>query len=98
MREWDRIVTDPELRFADAWRHVEDEGAAADLHLGRYRILATGGSTRERGIFVYAQFGEWRRTGPGRRSRSIPATEAAATASLLVEHHCSLRACLISCG
>jgi phenylacetate-coenzyme A ligase PaaK-like adenylate-forming protein len=53
MREWDRIVTDPELRFADAWRHVEDEGAAADLHLGRYRILATGGSTRERGIFVY---------------------------------------------
>jgi phenylacetate-coenzyme A ligase PaaK-like adenylate-forming protein len=52
MREWDRIVTDPRLRLDEVERHFEGS-AASDLHLAEYRIFETGGSTGQRGIFVY---------------------------------------------
>jgi phenylacetate-CoA ligase len=54
MREWDRIVTDPRLRLVDAERHL-DGSASGEMHLGEYLVLATGGATGQRGVFVYGQ-------------------------------------------
>jgi phenylacetate-CoA ligase len=52
MKEWDRIVTDPQLHLGSAERHLETDAATVP-HLGRYRIFATGGSTGQRGVFAY---------------------------------------------
>jgi len=49
MSQWDRIVTDPRLRLADAERRLEGAG---EPDLVPYRIFETGGSTGQRGIFV----------------------------------------------
>jgi phenylacetate-CoA ligase len=54
MAEFDRIVTDPRLRLADAERHLAGERAREPL-FGKYRVVASGGTTGERGVVVYDQ-------------------------------------------
>jgi phenylacetate-coenzyme A ligase PaaK-like adenylate-forming protein len=50
MDEWDRVVTDPELRLADVEEHLET--GSPEPFRGEYRIFSTGGSTGMRGVFV----------------------------------------------
>jgi phenylacetate-CoA ligase len=52
MAAFDRIVTDPRLRLADAERHLAGKLAAEPLH-GRYRIAASGGTTGELAVTAY---------------------------------------------
>jgi phenylacetate-CoA ligase len=54
MAEFDRIVTDRRLRLADADRHLSGERAGEPL-FGEYRVVASGGTTGERGVVVYDQ-------------------------------------------
>jgi phenylacetate-coenzyme A ligase PaaK-like adenylate-forming protein len=60
MEQFDRVVTDPQLRRSDleAFLDRADAGAA---YLGRYHIFSTAGTTGVPGIFVYSQveFAEW---------------------------------------
>lgn len=52
VERFDEIVTDPRLKRDELLAHVE----AADgdeLHLGRYRVMCTSGSTGRKGLFVY---------------------------------------------
>jgi len=57
MERFDDWVTDPRLNLGDVERHIE--GQAGDvLHLGRYRVVATAGSSGRRGVFVYSRR-EW---------------------------------------
>jgi len=51
---FDRIVTDRRLRFADIERHLAGE-RAGDLLFGQYRACATGGTTGMRAVMVYDQ-------------------------------------------
>ena len=54
MERFDVWVTDPRLRLADLEAHLE--GLASDqLHLGRYRVVASSGSTGRRGVFVFSR-------------------------------------------
>lgn len=51
---FDELVTDRRLRLADLEAHLA--GAIDDpLHLGEYRVMATGGTTGQRGLFVYSR-------------------------------------------
>ena len=52
MAEFDRIVTDPRLTRALVEQHVNGE-RCGELLLDEYRCIATGGSTGQRGLFVY---------------------------------------------
>jgi len=52
MDNFDRIVTDHRLSRTLIERHL-DGTRPGDLLLGQYRTAATGGTTGERGIFVY---------------------------------------------
>jgi phenylacetate-CoA ligase len=52
MANFDRIVTDPMLTRALVERHVNSERCGELLH-EEYRCIATGGSTGQRGLFVY---------------------------------------------
>jgi putative adenylate-forming enzyme len=52
MAEFDRIVTDPRLRLADAERHLAGEQAGEAL-FGEYHVVTSGGTTGERGVVVY---------------------------------------------
>ncbi len=52
MAEFDRIVTDPRLRLADAERHLAGERAAEPL-FGNYRVVGSGGTSGRRGIVIY---------------------------------------------
>lgn len=54
MSEFDRIVTDPRLSKAIVEQHVGSP-QVGQLLLGEYRVAATGGSSGQRGIFVYDQ-------------------------------------------
>jgi phenylacetate-CoA ligase len=54
MAEFDRIVTDRRLRLADAERHLAGDRAGEPL-FGEYRLVASGGTTGERGVVVYDQ-------------------------------------------
>jgi len=54
MAEFDRIVTDKRLRLADIERHLASS-RAGELLYGEYRIVATGGTTGQRGVVVYDQ-------------------------------------------
>ena len=54
MGEFDRIVTDRRLRLADVERHLASDQAGEPLH-GEYRIVATGGTTGQRGVVVYSR-------------------------------------------
>jgi phenylacetate-CoA ligase len=50
------VLTDPRLRELDLEAHLD--GLAGDaLLLGRYRVMATGGTSGVRGLFVYDQAG-----------------------------------------
>lgn len=52
MADFDRIVTDPMLTRALVEQHVNSE-RCGELLLDEYRCIATGGSTGQRGLFVY---------------------------------------------
>jgi phenylacetate-CoA ligase len=52
MKEWNRIVTDPHLRLADAERHMASAHAAEPL-FGRYQVVASGGTTGIQGVALY---------------------------------------------
>jgi phenylacetate-CoA ligase len=58
MEHFDAVVTDPRLRLSDLEAHLEDL-RHDELHLGRYRVMSTGGTTGTRGVFV-AGPDEWR--------------------------------------
>jgi phenylacetate-CoA ligase len=58
MERFDVATTDPGLRLAEVERHL-DELMGDELYRGRYRALATGGSSGRRGVFV-ADRDEWR--------------------------------------
>jgi phenylacetate-CoA ligase len=52
MSQWDHIVTDPQLRLADAERHISGPNAGEPLH-GKYQVVASGGTTGVQGVAVY---------------------------------------------
>jgi len=52
MADFDNIVTDPMLTRALVEHHVNSE-RCGELLLDEYRCIATGGSTGQRGLFVY---------------------------------------------
>jgi len=52
MAEFDRIVTDPRLTRAMVEDHAGSRNCG-QLLLNEYRVLATGGSSGQRGVFVY---------------------------------------------
>ena len=52
MEHFDAIVTDPRLRRDALLAHLEAVGGD-DLYLGRYRVMATSGSSGRKGLFVY---------------------------------------------
>ena len=52
MEHFDELVTDPRLRRAELLGHVEALTGDA-LHLGRYRVMTTSGSSGRKGLFVY---------------------------------------------
>jgi phenylacetate-CoA ligase len=54
--EFDRLVTDPRLRLADAERHLASEHAAEPL-FGKYWVVGTGGTTGQRSVSIYDQTG-----------------------------------------
>lgn len=58
LEHWDAIVTDQRLRLADVER-VLDASTSDELYLGRYRTMASGGTTGRRGVFVYSTE-DWR--------------------------------------
>jgi phenylacetate-CoA ligase len=52
MERWDDVVTVPGLRLADVEAHLD--GLERDDYLdGRFRAMATGGTTGRRGVFVF---------------------------------------------
>ena len=54
MERFDDWVTDPRLKLTDLERHLD--GLTGDgLHLGKYRVVASSGSTGTRGVFVYSR-------------------------------------------
>jgi putative adenylate-forming enzyme len=57
MNAFDGWTTDRRLKLAGLERHI-DALAGDDLYLGCYRVMATSGSTGERGVFVYSG-SEW---------------------------------------
>jgi phenylacetate-CoA ligase len=54
MAEFDRIVTDPRVRLADAEEHLASERAGQPM-FGEYRFFGSGGTTGKRGVTVYDQ-------------------------------------------
>jgi phenylacetate-CoA ligase len=52
MANFDQITTDPRLTRISIERHL-DSPQAGSLFLGEYRTAATGGTSGERGVFVY---------------------------------------------
>jgi phenylacetate-CoA ligase len=56
MQNFDRIVTDRRLTRALVERHLGSDYVNKPL-LGEFRVAATGGSTGERGVFVYDRKG-----------------------------------------
>jgi phenylacetate-CoA ligase len=60
MEQFDRVVTDPRLRLAQAERFLDGADTGA-LHLGEYRVFSTSGTTGVPGLFVYsrAEFAHW---------------------------------------
>jgi len=58
MERFDEWVTDPRVRLREVESHLE-RARGDDLYLQRYRCLPTGGTTGQKGIFVYDRQ-EWR--------------------------------------
>jgi putative adenylate-forming enzyme len=52
--QFDRIVTDPSLKLANLERHVQGPDPGA-LHLDRYRIFSTSGTSGLRALVVYSE-------------------------------------------
>jgi phenylacetate-CoA ligase len=52
MEHFDAVVTDPRLRRAELERHLA-LARGDEVYLGRYRIVATAGTSGLRGVFVY---------------------------------------------
>jgi len=52
MDEWDQVVTDPRLTLQAAEESLAATGAEPRLLSGEYALLATGGSSGRRGVFV----------------------------------------------
>lgn len=50
MERFDELVTDPRLRRDALLHHLE---GSEDIYLGRYRVMATSGSSGRKGVFVY---------------------------------------------
>ncbi|HET7204176.1 MAG TPA: AMP-binding protein [Steroidobacteraceae bacterium] len=59
LAEFDRIVTDRRLRREDLEAHVA-QVRGDELHLGEFRVLCSGGSSGQRGLFPFAQ-SDWLR-------------------------------------
>jgi phenylacetate-CoA ligase len=55
MANWDRVVTDPQLTLTIASAHLEslERTGQFDFCLGRFVVVATGGSTGLRGVFAF---------------------------------------------
>jgi phenylacetate-coenzyme A ligase PaaK-like adenylate-forming protein len=58
LENFDELVTDRRLHLAELERHLA-EAQGDPLHLGEYRIMATGGTTGRRGLFAYSR-SDWR--------------------------------------
>ncbi len=60
MENWDDIVTRPELSLAKVEKHIEQMQDDPELlyFLEHYHIIATGGSSGKRGVFIY-DWNEW---------------------------------------
>lgn len=52
MEHYDDVVTDRRLRRDELLAHAEGAGGD-ELYLGRYRVMATSGSSGRKGLFVY---------------------------------------------
>lgn len=52
MERWDDVVTVPDLRLADVEAHLDALERDDYLH-GRFRAMATGGTSGRRGVFVF---------------------------------------------
>lgn len=52
VERFDEIVTDPRLKRDELLAHAETLDGD-DLYLGRYRVMATSGSSGRKGLFVY---------------------------------------------
>ena len=57
MAEFDRIVADPRLSRATVEQHSQSDSAGLLLLDEYHRVVATGGSSGQRGVFVYDQAG-----------------------------------------
>jgi len=57
LEHFDELVTDPRLTLAGVEAHLADLEHSDDdaLLLGEYRVMASGGSTGRRGVFVYGR-------------------------------------------
>ncbi|WP_448609811.1 hypothetical protein [Geodermatophilus sp. URMC 60] len=53
MTAFDDLVTDPRLSRDRVEEHLAATGTEAELLLGEYMVLASGGSSGHRGVFVY---------------------------------------------
>jgi phenylacetate-coenzyme A ligase PaaK-like adenylate-forming protein len=56
MENWDRLVTDPRLRLDDVTAHLERLHSGSDpnaYYLGNYYAAATGGTSGQRGLFLW---------------------------------------------
>jgi phenylacetate-coenzyme A ligase PaaK-like adenylate-forming protein len=60
MDNWDKVVTRPELNILLAEQHLERirENSENLFLLNRYHVIASGGSSGRRGVFVY-DWNEW---------------------------------------
>jgi phenylacetate-coenzyme A ligase PaaK-like adenylate-forming protein len=70
MDEFDRVVTDPNLRAADIQAFLADAEPGA-AYRGSYRVFATSGATGVPGLFVYShrEFAHWVAVGLARLAR-----------------------------
>jgi phenylacetate-coenzyme A ligase PaaK-like adenylate-forming protein len=61
MAEFDRVVTDPQLRLADLRAHLSDANPSQSF-LGAYRVATTSGTTGRRSIiaFTHDEAASWR--------------------------------------
>lgn len=59
MAHFDEAVTDPRLHLARLEDHLASLGEEDALLDGDFRVMATGGTTGRRGVFVYSR-AEWR--------------------------------------
>lgn len=53
MDDFDRWVTNPQIRLADVQSHLDGLDRRDDYYLGRYRAMTTGGSSGRKGIFLF---------------------------------------------